>query len=72
MHVPSFGNPDLPAIMTVDTPGFQVTQFAADKALAGNFLAFLHTPGAAGRALREHGTCPIDDALGRLEHRARH
>lgn len=44
MRVPAFGKPELAKLMYEDTPGFQVTRFAANKALAGNFLAFLHRP----------------------------
>ena len=35
-------------------PGFQVLKFAKNKALAGNFLAFMHTPGRDEVAVRRH------------------
>jgi ABC-type glycerol-3-phosphate transport system substrate-binding protein len=61
MKVPSFAeNKDLQDILTVDTPGFQVTQFATDKALAGNFMAFLHAKDELNALYSEIGTLPID------------
>jgi multiple sugar transport system substrate-binding protein len=61
MKVPSFvaeakGNP-----IPIDTPGFQVTSFAADKALAGNFMAFLHRPDRLDALYGGSGTLPIDE-----------
>ena len=61
MLVPAYGNPDLAGHMYADTPGFQVTQFAANKALAGSFLAFLHTPARIKALYASTGDLPNDD-----------
>ena len=60
MKVPSFSDNGLGDHLTVDTPGFQVTKFSANKELAGNFMAFLHTPGRLNALYDEIGTLPID------------
>jgi ABC-type glycerol-3-phosphate transport system substrate-binding protein len=60
MKVPDFTNNDLAAKIPLDTPGFQVTRFAADKVLAGNFQAFLHRPDRLD-GLYAIGTLPIDE-----------
>jgi ABC-type glycerol-3-phosphate transport system substrate-binding protein len=59
MKVPNFSGVELGNQITVDTPGFQVTQFATDKLLAGNFMAFLHNQDRLD-ALYAGGTLPID------------
>jgi multiple sugar transport system substrate-binding protein len=61
MLVPSFGKPDLAGHMYADTPGFQVTQFAANKQLAGSFLAFLHTQDRIDALYASTGDLPNDD-----------
>jgi len=60
MKVPSFSESGLGGQIPIDTPGFQVTQFAAEKALAGNFMAFLHTPDRLEALYTGSGTLPID------------
>ena len=60
MKVPDFTSNDLAAKIPLDTPGFQVTRFAADKVLAGNFQAFLHRPDRLD-GLYAIGTLPIDE-----------
>jgi raffinose/stachyose/melibiose transport system substrate-binding protein len=60
MKVPAFGKPELTKLMYEDTPGFQVTRFASDKALAGSFLAFLHTPERMKALYAETGDLPND------------
>ncbi len=60
MKVPSFGRPELAKLMYEDTPGFQVTRFATDKALAGSFLAYLHTPERMKALYAETGDLPND------------
>jgi raffinose/stachyose/melibiose transport system substrate-binding protein len=59
MKVPNFSGLELGNQITVDTPGFQVTQFATDKQLAGHFMAFLHSEDRLN-ALYKGGTLPID------------
>ncbi len=59
MKVPNFSGLDLGDQITVDTPGFQVTQFASDKQLAGSFMAFLHNQDRLN-GLYAGGTLPID------------
>jgi hypothetical protein len=61
MKVPAFSETGLGGRIPIDTPGFQVTSFAADKALAGNFLAFLHTPDRLEALYSGSGTLPIDE-----------
>jgi raffinose/stachyose/melibiose transport system substrate-binding protein len=61
MKVPSFSETGLGGRIPIDTPGFQVTTFAPDKALAGNFLAFLHTPDRLEALYKGSGTLPIDE-----------
>jgi raffinose/stachyose/melibiose transport system substrate-binding protein len=46
--------------MYEDTPGFQVTRFAKNKALAGNFLAFIHSPARMAAFYNETGDIPSD------------
>jgi ABC-type glycerol-3-phosphate transport system substrate-binding protein len=60
MQVPAFGKADLASLMYEDTPGFQVTRFAKDPALAGNFLAFLHTPDRLNALYSMTGDLPND------------
>jgi raffinose/stachyose/melibiose transport system substrate-binding protein len=60
MQVPAFGKPELASLMYEDTPGFQVTRFAKDPALAGNFLAFLHTPDRLNALYSMTGDLPND------------
>ncbi|MFO1038177.1 MAG: extracellular solute-binding protein [Geminicoccaceae bacterium] len=60
MKVPSFSEKGLGDHLTVDTPGFQVTKFSQNKELAGNFMAFLHTPERLSALYDEIGTLPID------------
>ncbi|HEY4162669.1 MAG TPA: extracellular solute-binding protein, partial [Dongiaceae bacterium] len=60
MKVPVFGSGGDVGIMYSDTPGFQVTKFAANKELAGNFLAFLHTPERLKALYAETGDLPSD------------
>ncbi|MHB1837480.1 MAG: ABC transporter substrate-binding protein, partial [Solirubrobacteraceae bacterium] len=43
-----------------DTPGFQVTKFAKNPKLAGNFLAFLHTPAELSSFYSITGDIPSD------------
>jgi raffinose/stachyose/melibiose transport system substrate-binding protein len=43
-----------------DTPGFQVTKFAKNPALAGAFLAFLHTPSEMAALYNVTGDMPSD------------
>ena len=59
MKVPNFSGLDLGDQITVDTPGFQVTQFASDKQLAGSFMAFLHNQDRLNATLRRRDA-PID------------
>jgi hypothetical protein len=58
--VPVFGSPNLADRMYEDTPGFQVTRFAANAALAGNFIAFLHTPNRMRAQYADVGDLPND------------
>ena len=60
MKVPSFGKPELANLMYEDTPGFQVTRFAKDPSLAGQFLAFLHTPDRLNALYASTGDLPND------------
>ena len=60
MKVPTFSNTGLGGLMYEDTPGFQVTQFAGNKALAGNFLAFLHDPEQLNALYTMTGDLPND------------
>ncbi len=60
MKVPSFSESGLGGQIPIDTPGFQVTQFATEKALAGNFMAFLHRPDRLDALYNGSGTLPID------------
>lgn len=60
MKVPSFSDAGLDDILTIDTPGFQVTQFASDKVLAGHFLAYLHNANRLEALYTGSGTLPID------------
>jgi raffinose/stachyose/melibiose transport system substrate-binding protein len=60
MKVPSFNDHGRGDHLTVDTPGFQVTSFATNKELAGNFLAFLHTQERLDALYEGSGTLPID------------
>jgi multiple sugar transport system substrate-binding protein len=60
MKIPYFADSGMDDQLTIDTPGFQVTQFAKNKALAGNFLAFLHSPDRLNALYSGSGTLPID------------
>jgi raffinose/stachyose/melibiose transport system substrate-binding protein len=58
--VPTYANSPQASKMYEDTPGFQVTKFAKDKALAGNFLAFIHSPSRMQALYNETGDIPSD------------
>jgi ABC-type glycerol-3-phosphate transport system substrate-binding protein len=58
--VPTFANSPQASKMYEDTPGFQVTRFAKNKALAGNFLAFIHSPARMAALYNETGDIPSD------------
>jgi len=58
--VPIYANTSQSTKMYEDTPGFQVTKFAKNKALAGNFLAFIHSPARMAALYRETGDIPSD------------
>lgn len=60
MKVPVFGSGADADKLYIDTPGFQVTKFAQNKALAGNFLAFLHSPDRLNALYSETGDMPND------------
>jgi multiple sugar transport system substrate-binding protein len=60
MKVPVFGSGAEAKLLYEDTPGFQVTSFAQNKALAGNFLAFLHTPDRMKALYANVGDLPND------------
>src|SRR5262249_12233607 len=60
MQVPAFRATGLGGLMYEDTPGFQVTKFASDKALAGHFLAFLHAPEQLNSLYDMTGDLPND------------
>jgi multiple sugar transport system substrate-binding protein len=59
MKVPTFGK--YGGQMYEDTPGFQVTRFAKNKALAGNFLAFMHTQERMKALYADTGDLPNDN-----------
>ncbi|MFO1056533.1 MAG: ABC transporter substrate-binding protein [Dongiaceae bacterium] len=61
MKVPAFSETGLGGRIPIDTPGFQVTKFASDKALAGHFLAFLHNSDRLAALYSGSGTIPIDE-----------
>lgn len=52
-------NPDASKLYE-DTPGFQVTKFAKNPQLAGNFLAFLHSPTELNEFYSITGDIPSD------------
>lgn len=58
--VPTFANTPQASKLYEDTPGFQVTRFAKNKALAGNFLAFIHSPARMSALYNETGDIPSD------------
>jgi raffinose/stachyose/melibiose transport system substrate-binding protein len=58
MKVPTFGK--YGGILYEDTPGFQVLKFAKNKALAGNFLAFMHTQAEMKSLYADTGDLPND------------
>jgi raffinose/stachyose/melibiose transport system substrate-binding protein len=58
--VPVFANTSQASKLYEDTPGFQVTKFAKNKALAGNFLAFIHSPARMAALYNETGDIPSD------------
>jgi raffinose/stachyose/melibiose transport system substrate-binding protein len=60
MKVPSFSTVGLNDTLAVDTPGFQVTKFSANKEVAGHFMAFLHSPERLDALYDETNTLPID------------
>lgn len=60
MKVPVFGSSADAGKLYIDTPGFQVTKFAQNKALAGNFLAFLHTQDRLRALHADTGDFPND------------
>lgn len=60
MKIPNFSDSGLDGMLTIDTPGFQVTRFAKNSALAGNFLAFLHDQDRLNALYTGSGTLPID------------
>jgi raffinose/stachyose/melibiose transport system substrate-binding protein len=60
MKVPPLADKALAAKMPIDTPGFQVTKFASDKALAGQFLAWLHSPERLDALYNSTGLLLID------------
>ena len=60
MKVPVFGTIADANRLYEDTPGFQVTTFAKNKALAGNFLAFLHTQERLSALYKDVGDLPND------------
>jgi multiple sugar transport system substrate-binding protein len=60
MKVPTFGTGPDAVRLYEDTPGFQVTKFSAHPALAGSFLAFLHTPERLSALYNEVGDLPND------------
>jgi len=53
--VPTFANSPQASKMYEDTPGFQVTRFAKNKTVAGNFLAFIHSPARMAALYNETG-----------------
>jgi raffinose/stachyose/melibiose transport system substrate-binding protein len=60
MKVPLFGKETDAAKIYEDTPGFQVTTFAKNKPLAGNFLAFLHSQNRMNALYDTVGDLPND------------
>jgi len=58
--VPTYASTSQSSKMYEDTPGFQVTKFAKNKALAGNFLAFIHSPARMAALYSETGDIPSD------------
>lgn len=58
--VPTYADTAQSSEMYQDTPGFQVTKFAKNKALAGNFLAFIHSPTRMAALYDETGDIPSD------------
>ena len=58
--VPVYAQSAQSSKMYEDTPGFQVTKFAKNKALAGNFLAFIHSPSRMSALYNETGDIPSD------------
>lgn len=60
MKVPVFGDSPDAGKLYEDTPGFQVTSFAKNKALAGNFLAFLHSKERTDALYHDVGDLPND------------
>jgi ABC-type glycerol-3-phosphate transport system substrate-binding protein len=58
--VPIYAKSPQSSKMYEDTPGFQVTKFAKNKALAGNFLAFIHSPSRMAALYNETGDIPSD------------
>jgi ABC-type glycerol-3-phosphate transport system substrate-binding protein len=58
--VPMYAHTAQSPKMYEDTPGFQVTKFAKNKALAGNFLAFIHSPARMAALYNETGDIPSD------------
>ena len=58
--VPIYAHTPQASKMYEDTPGFQVTKFAKNKALAGNFLAFIHSPARMAALYNETGDIPSD------------
>jgi raffinose/stachyose/melibiose transport system substrate-binding protein len=58
--VPIYANSPQGSKLYEDTPGFQVTKFAKNKALAGNFLAFIHSPARMAALYNETGDIPSD------------
>ena len=59
MKVPTFGK--YGGQMYEDTPGFQVTKFAKNAALAGNFLAYMHTQERMKALYSDTGDLPNDN-----------
>jgi raffinose/stachyose/melibiose transport system substrate-binding protein len=58
MKVPTFGK--YGGLLYEDTPGFQVLKFAKNKALAGNFLSFMHTQERMKAMYKDTGDLPND------------
>ena len=58
--VPTYKETEYAQKLYEDTPGFQVTKFAQNPQLAGNFLAFLHTPAELESFYAITGDIPSD------------
>lgn len=59
-RVPMYASSSQAPKLYEDTPGFQVTKFAKNKALAGNFLAFIHSPARMSALYNQTGDIPSD------------